>query len=150
MHIETVTIDRIDWVSRETFKWNRHTHLSFRLPGGTPQTWTIPGWPEVQEGMTVTAVLKQPLTARRSNQVLGWKSRADGSLAFVAVGGMAVFYTVFSFLAGTLFLRAYLDPAERSSLFSLVPSIMFLMLGVLGLYTIRSRRRILRILRLLP
>lgn len=152
MHIETVVIDRIDWVSRNSFKHreNRSTNLSFRLRDGTPLAWEIPGWPEIREEMCVTALLARPLSAGRSNRVLGWKSHADGSLAFYPAYGLVAIGTPFSFAAATLFLLSYLNDPDRSSQPLLMFGIAFLLAGVFGLYSFLMRLRVIKVLRSLP
>lgn len=144
MHFQTVTIQHIDRLSRDGFKSGRWLYLSFRLPDGTPKVWTVPGWPDVHEGMSVTVLLKRPLSKRRGDEVLGWISHADGKLAFFPTTPLHLPYVALSFAGGALLFETYQqDPTGPKLIFSIV----FFALGFFGAFTYFRNLRIQKKLR---
>jgi hypothetical protein len=78
MHLETVTFDRVFDLHRWRLRRGPITVFSFSTKERTVYSVTVEGWPAVQAGMTVTAVL-----GRSGNwqTLLGWSNHQSGELA---------------------------------------------------------------------
>lgn len=133
MHPTVATLHTIERVSRDTIRFTRFTNLAFRLPDGTRRVWTIPGWPELHDGMKVTALLKQPNDKFMSNTVLGWKTHPDGTTVYWRSEPQAWALLVAIFLAALVFFWLYQDYPELSSLSSPIPAIACLLVGLWGI-----------------
>jgi len=85
MHIERVTFDRVFDIQRRAASRYapQRTDFSFESGGKTRYAIQVPGWPRVQAGDTITAVL-----AREGNwrTLAGWKNHANGELVLPDVG----------------------------------------------------------------
>lgn len=147
MHFQTITIQHIDRVSCDAFKSGRWLYLSFRLPDGTPKVWTVPGWPEVHEGMSVTVLLKEPLSTRRGDEVLGWKSHTNGEITFFPTSPLHLPYVAMSFAACAGFFALNQEEPTASKL---TLAIVFSAIGLFGIFTYIRNRRVQKKLRGLP
>jgi hypothetical protein len=81
MVFETIHFDRLFSVARDmrgqaAFKI---THFGFESRGKRFFSVTVPGWPRVEEGMTVIALLKRP-NDWGDKSLLGWVDCSDGTL----------------------------------------------------------------------
>lgn len=113
MHIKTVTLHKIVHYARDAEYDKRFLHLSFKQADGTLHEWTVPGWPIVQEGMTVTAILKKPLAGSVPNTVLGWRSHYNGKLAFEPLHPREVVIVVMQFALAWGFALLAEDPENK-------------------------------------
>lgn len=81
------------------------------------------------------------------DEVLGWKSHADGKLAFFPTAPLHLPYVALGFVGGALLFQTYQqDPTAPK----LILSIAFFALGFLGTFTYFRKLRIQKKLRGLP
>jgi len=133
MHSIVAILHTIEWFSRDTIRFTRFTNLAFRLPDGSRKLWIVPGWPELHEGMKVTALLKQPDHKHVSNTVLGWKTHPSGSTTYWRPEPARMVFTGIALLAALVLFWLYQIHPARSSLSSPIPALAFLLMGLLGM-----------------
>ena len=150
MHQATVTILQVERNAREAIRQNRWLHLTFRSSEGTRYVWTVPGWPEVHEGMTLTAILKGPLTPERPMHVLGWKSHSTDEIAAPHTPAGRVIAAISCAAAAVVAFSLYRAGPELSSLRTPIPAILFFLLAAWLLHLHWQSRRIVSKLRSLP
>lgn len=85
MHIETVAFDRVFDIQRRaaTRYKPQYTDFSFESGGKNRYAVQVPGWPRIEAGDTVTAVLEKE---GNWQTLAGWKNYANGEIVLPAVG----------------------------------------------------------------
>ena len=79
MHIETITLDQVFDVQRKEASRNspRRTDFSFESNGARHYAVSVPGWPGIEPGSSLTVVLRK---AGNWQTLAGWKNHSNGEV----------------------------------------------------------------------
>jgi len=124
-------------MTQEAVRYQKYSYLTFKTDDGKLQWWQVNGWPRIYEGMTVTALLSDPMRPSRSNNVLGWICHETGEEAYYSQTPLGHFFGLFAIAAGLLFLKIN---ADIPSLHTLISGIIFLLCGVSYIATVARQR----------
>lgn len=144
MHQVTLTINNLERTTQEMARYQKFAYLTFKTDDGKLQWWCIDGWPHIFEGMTVTALLSDPMRPNRSNRVLGWICHDTGDEAYCSQPPMAHCAGIFAIAAALLFLKIN---AEISNPPLLIFGIVSLLCWVVYISKFLQQRLIIRKLR---
>lgn len=144
MHQVTLTINNLERTTQEIARYQKYAYLTFKTADGKLQWWQVDGWPRIFEGMTVTALLSDPIRPNRSNRVLGWICHDTGEEAYYSQPPTAHCAGIFAIAAGLLFLKMN---AEISNPPLLIFGIVSLLCWVVYISKFIQQRIIIRKLR---
>ncbi len=116
MHIERITFDRVFDIQRRaaTRYAPQRTDFSFESGGKKRYAVQVPGWPRIEAGDTITAVLGNE---GNWQTLAGWKNHANGEVVLPLVGRSIAGIWQAAFI-GILFLISFTtaeNPAGRAA-----------------------------------
>ncbi|KQZ42288.1 hypothetical protein [Duganella sp. Root1480D1] len=76
-------MDRVFTMARNNHKGDRYTEFGFEAAGRKYYAVEVPGWPQIEAGMTVTALLERQ---DDWGSVCGWVNRQTGEITAPATG----------------------------------------------------------------
>jgi hypothetical protein len=149
----TLTFERIFDIYRhpDMGKFPKHTTFGFTSNKITQYGVTVPGWPSIEPGTTVTALLK---TADNWQTLLGWVNHTNGEIAAYEPGSTliaAIAGGSMSLISIPVFFGAGSIATGSGRAFGGCMTIAFAVLAILGIMQWHKRKNIIRaLIRLTP
>ncbi|RLJ38896.1 hypothetical protein [Acidovorax sp. 106] len=135
MQVITLTLERVfDIQRREATRFiPKHTHFSFESEGRLRYTVQVPGWPSIEAGHTLTALLEKP---DNWQTLVGWKNSNTNELAFPDEQHLAFFSGAAGICAATGWLLTWDEP---------LPSVLWIFTAIFTLCSVAGIARWLQL-----
>jgi hypothetical protein len=98
MKTETLTFERIFDLLKTADRGGRYALFGFESAGARRYGVRIDGWPDMEEGMTVTAVVRNDWQV-----IFGWINHSNNQIHFEGIGRSLVVLLATIFMGGVLF-----------------------------------------------